>query len=176
MFALGRDHSLRIEDGQATRIRVLSGIVWLTEEGEPDDITLTRGSLYEVARPGVALLVACEPARVALQLPADTDPPRRVALKRGSAAHWRPVRWPFKSPLSVCLAATLRIVRRALSAWRADTRPRQVECMTTSEWYDHDVLRSRRRWHREPPDLERLREMPLETARDILIARYPCVF
>ncbi|HWA11780.1 MAG TPA: DUF2917 domain-containing protein [Burkholderiales bacterium] len=61
---------LSIRDGQATRIRVQEGTLWITEEGEVKDTVLGRGEVYTIRHPGLAVLTALGASRITVEGPA----------------------------------------------------------------------------------------------------------
>ncbi len=62
---LGRDGtwSARVA-GFGVEVQCLSGTVWLTREGDPDDHVLSSGETFVSGRSGRLALMALEPARV----------------------------------------------------------------------------------------------------------------
>jgi len=64
---LERDNVLRIFDGAGVRVTAVSGVLWLTEEGMPDDVVLVAGSDHVIEHPGKTVLLAHRPAWVLLQ-------------------------------------------------------------------------------------------------------------
>jgi hypothetical protein len=61
---------LSIRDGQATRIQVQEGTLWITEEGDVKDTVLGRGEAYTIRRPGLAVLTALGASRITIDGPA----------------------------------------------------------------------------------------------------------
>jgi hypothetical protein len=57
---------LSIEEGQSTRVKVLEGLVWITEENCRDDFFVKAGETLELTRPGKAVLLSDVGARVEL--------------------------------------------------------------------------------------------------------------
>lgn len=47
---------LRLERAAGTQLRVLSGQVWITESGQPDDVFLSVGQAYDVIGAGRVLV------------------------------------------------------------------------------------------------------------------------
>lgn len=54
--ALEASRPLSIADGAGARIHILEGLVWLTEEGIPEDVFLVAGAQYTLQRNGRAVL------------------------------------------------------------------------------------------------------------------------
>lgn len=65
MITLDAEHSLRIEPKGATRIACVSGVLWVTCEGDPRDFFLAHGELLEVDH-GLTIATALEPAMVSV--------------------------------------------------------------------------------------------------------------
>ena len=86
-YRLRRGGVLRILDGRHARIRVISGVVWITEEGGPVDHVLARGESLALEHEGIALAQPCRRARIAVEVPAGIVPPRRIewAPREGEA-------------------------------------------------------------------------------------------
>lgn len=63
-----------LQDRCGARVRVLSGGLWLTEEGQPEDRFVQPGEELRLNAPGRALLEGRGPSRIEL-----IDPPRRFA-------------------------------------------------------------------------------------------------
>jgi hypothetical protein len=53
----------RIEDGAGTLIECLSGVLWITQNGDHRDITLERGQRFWLDRDGLAVVYGLEAAR-----------------------------------------------------------------------------------------------------------------
>ena len=68
-IALDRGNLLRILNGRGTRIRVASGVLWVTEENNPDDHVLLPGDAIDLAEKGTAIALAHRPARVVIEVP-----------------------------------------------------------------------------------------------------------
>ena len=47
---------LRLERAAGTQLRVLSGQVWITESGQPDDVFLSAGQTYDIVGSGRVLV------------------------------------------------------------------------------------------------------------------------
>lgn len=60
---------LAIRDGQATRIRVQEGTLWITEEGEVKDTILGHGDSYTIRHPGLAVLTSLGASRISIEGP-----------------------------------------------------------------------------------------------------------
>ena len=65
----------RIEDGAGTLIECLSGVLWITQNGDHRDITLERGQRFWLDRDGLAIVYGLEQARFRLQQPAGARVP-----------------------------------------------------------------------------------------------------
>jgi len=60
MITLGLQESLRVKPTKGTRIACLSGVIWVTREGDPRDFILAHGDAVEVGS-GVTMVTALEP-------------------------------------------------------------------------------------------------------------------
>jgi len=68
-FTMTRGSVLRIEDEPGTSIRVWSGALWLTQEGDARDYYLSAGECFTVDRRGIALATAMHRARISVTPP-----------------------------------------------------------------------------------------------------------
>lgn len=81
------------------RVRILSGRVWLTEQGNLSDAFLGSGDEVQLAGRGLAVIEALGPARVQLfEVVAGPSPVARAlgALAGRVASAWR--RWAWRVP------------------------------------------------------------------------------
>src|SRR5580658_3762248 len=59
---------LDIRDGQGLAVRCLAGALWITQDGDTDDIVLKAGQCFVLDRPGLALVSApVAPATVVIE-------------------------------------------------------------------------------------------------------------
>ena len=58
---------LSLDDAQGARISARSGTVWVTEEGEPDDVILAAGEAVVVGRGGRTVVQALQPSWIAIR-------------------------------------------------------------------------------------------------------------
>jgi hypothetical protein len=79
---LAQGNILRIDDGKGILVAVTEGEVWLTEEGEARDIVLKPGESFCLARRGVSLVYALQPARLTLSAPRSRELPEPQAVFR----------------------------------------------------------------------------------------------
>lgn len=49
---------LDVRDGQGLAVRCLAGALWITQDGDTDDIVLKAGQCFVLDRPGLALVSA----------------------------------------------------------------------------------------------------------------------
>jgi hypothetical protein len=63
---LERGRLVRIEDGRGMLVRVTSGSVWVTEEGDSRDRIVTAGKRFRIGSGGVTLISAISPGTIAL--------------------------------------------------------------------------------------------------------------
>jgi hypothetical protein len=66
---LARGKLVRIEDGRGMLVRVASGGVWITEEGDQRDRFVSAGGQFRVATSGVTLISALQRSTIALSSP-----------------------------------------------------------------------------------------------------------
>jgi hypothetical protein len=78
--ALDRGNLLRIRNGRGTRVRVASGVLWVTEENSPEDHKLLPGDAIDLAQTGTATVFAHRTARVVVEVPAGVTAPRAVEM------------------------------------------------------------------------------------------------
>ena len=81
---LVRGNLVRIEDGRGMLVRVISGSVWITEEGDQRDRFVTAGSHFRVASSGVTLISAISSGSIALSSPYEHGFARRIDLVRAT--------------------------------------------------------------------------------------------
>ncbi len=58
-IGLARGSLLRVENARDMRVQVEQGTLWITQEGDTNDVVLERGESFRLDRDGVALLDAC---------------------------------------------------------------------------------------------------------------------
>ena len=63
---LERGRLVRIEDARGMLVRVASGSVWVTEEGDSRDRIVTAGKRFRIGSGGVTLISAISPSTIAL--------------------------------------------------------------------------------------------------------------
>jgi hypothetical protein len=63
---LVRGNLVRIEDGRGMMVRVTSGGVWITEEGDPRDHFVGPGGRFRVTSSGLTLVSAISRSTIAL--------------------------------------------------------------------------------------------------------------
>ncbi|MBW8906231.1 MAG: DUF2917 domain-containing protein [Betaproteobacteria bacterium] len=68
-FPMARGSVLRIEDEPGTSIRVWSGALWVTQEGDARDYYLTAGQSLTVERRGTTIATAMHSARISVTAP-----------------------------------------------------------------------------------------------------------
>jgi hypothetical protein len=64
---LEADDVLPLRDVKGGRITCVSGALWITEDGNPNDIVLEPGASHEVTRKGTLLLQAVRPSQFAVE-------------------------------------------------------------------------------------------------------------
>ena len=101
---LATGETLSILDGVATRIRIDSGEVWITEEGSFIDHILRAGQRYTFDRPGLAIVAARAASRVTLYAPRMGARARRIATARRvlyQRSTWRTILAMLWSPFTL---------------------------------------------------------------------------
>jgi hypothetical protein len=68
------DEVIRFENAAGTRLRVLNGSVWITQEGDLNDYYLPASGTLTFERPGLALVHAQEPAELIVWRPVPRIP------------------------------------------------------------------------------------------------------
>ena len=63
---LERGKLVRIEDGRGMLVRVISGSVWITEEGDSRDRIVAAGKRFRIGSSGVTLISAIGRSTIAL--------------------------------------------------------------------------------------------------------------
>ena len=91
---------IRFEDAAGTRLRVVRGSVWITQNGDRKDHYLPATRTFTLDRPGLALVQAVQPAELVV---------------------WKIVP---QVPLAARVARGLARVSRALARWIANPRLR----------------------------------------------------
>jgi hypothetical protein len=95
MIALENETSVRVKAGTAVEIACVSGVLWVTQEGDVRDMFLAPGESLRLAGRGLTIVTALEPSLV--RLIEDAKP------SVGSGAWSRVYRW-----VRVATAASLR--------------------------------------------------------------------
>jgi uncharacterized protein (DUF3084 family) len=82
---LVRGNLVRIEDGRGMMVRVLSGEVWITEEGDPRDRFASAGRYVRIVSSGVTLVSALSRGSISLSSRAS----RRARLRARLMRAWK---------------------------------------------------------------------------------------
>ena len=104
---------LPLSSTRGGRVRVLSGRVWLTEEGDPLDAVLTSGEEATLGGHGLAVLEALTPVRIQLLRPKSLWTIARSAVRRVARRISQRGLWPSQRPSWV--AAKERNLAQALA-------------------------------------------------------------
>jgi hypothetical protein len=122
-ITLDRGNVLRIHDGQGARLKVTSGVLWITEEECTVDTVLVPGESYRLVHGGLALALAHRPARVMLEVPAGVAAPGLVDI---ALADGEPVRRVVLGRKPLSLIAVAKAIHDAIRRWaREALSPRQ---------------------------------------------------
>jgi hypothetical protein len=107
---------LRIDEGREMLVYVWKGLVWVTQEGEPQDRVLKRGDWLRIERGGRTVVSALLPSSVALTSPNEEHYAEAISVS--ATRYEQPVALYRGRPRS--LAALLN---RAARAWASLTMP-----------------------------------------------------
>ena len=104
-IALDRGNLLRILNGRGTRIRVASGVLWVTEENNPEDHVLLPGAAIDLAKKGTAIALAHRTARIVIEVPDGVAPPRRVEMALADGERGQRIALAVPTPISLATIA-----------------------------------------------------------------------
>lgn len=105
------------------RVRVICGRVWLTEEGDLNDVLLTNGEEVALGGRGLAVIEALTPARIQLLEAASlSDVVQKLARR---AARWLSAAWHPRPPAAACS----RDLELAQALAQFDGRLSLVQCV-----------------------------------------------
>jgi Protein of unknown function (DUF2917) len=79
-LALCAGDLLRIVDGQGTRVRAKSGVLWITEERVSNDVVLQAGESHRIASRGTTIVEAHRAARIVIEMPVGVPRPAAIEL------------------------------------------------------------------------------------------------
>jgi hypothetical protein len=82
--AMPRGSLLRIVDGRGILVRVLNGVVWITQDGSSADHVLQPGEKFRLDRDGLAIVQAFRRSALTLMAPE----PERFACRIFPLANW----------------------------------------------------------------------------------------
>jgi hypothetical protein len=91
-LSLARDGLIAVRDGKGTRVRCISGNVWITEDHSSRDTIVGPGESFTIRRAGLTLIMALQPATLQLCEPRGSLGERvsgwlaRLSLRRTVAA------------------------------------------------------------------------------------------
>jgi hypothetical protein len=68
-FNLPRDGLISLRDGKGTRVVCLTGALWVTQEGQVEDVILEPGQCLKIAEGGLALVMALRPSSLQVRAP-----------------------------------------------------------------------------------------------------------
>lgn len=104
--ALDRGNVLRIRRGRGTRVRVASGVLWVTEENSPEGHVLLPGDAIDLAQTGTAIVLAHRVSRVVIEVPAGIAPPRAVEMAMADGEPGMRIALADPTPMSLSTMAT----------------------------------------------------------------------
>jgi Protein of unknown function (DUF2917) len=91
-----------LRHSQGRCIAVFDGMVWITQEGDPDDVFLRAGESFALAQPGLSIVQALEDSHVFVF---EADTPDRLHGKPPSGLQ---LQWAPQPVQSACNAAGLK--------------------------------------------------------------------
>ena len=71
-FEMRAGQTLELRDGKGTHLEILSGEVWITQQGDRRDPIIAAGAEFDIERNGLTLLHAFRPSLVYVHEPART--------------------------------------------------------------------------------------------------------
>jgi hypothetical protein len=83
--------AIRLEDAAGTRLRILRGSVWITQEGDRKDYYVPAAETITLDRPGLALVHALEPVELLVwqpKIPLAARVARELARASRAVARW----------------------------------------------------------------------------------------
>src|SRR5262245_7438526 len=83
-FALDAHRMMALTHAEGAEVKVLTGQVWLTMDGDLRDIFLAPGDAHRIGRDGLTIINAVEPSLVHV----DAPQPRPAWWKRWLTAAW----------------------------------------------------------------------------------------
>src|SRR5262245_15021651 len=83
-FALDARRMMALTDAEGAEVKVLTGQVWLTTDGDRRDIFLAPGEAHSIERPGLTVINAVEASVVHVEPPQ----PRPAWWRRWLTAVW----------------------------------------------------------------------------------------
>jgi hypothetical protein len=102
-YVMARGRILRIQDGSGSVLRVQSGALWLTQEGDSRDYYLADGGAFQLTGKGLVIAQATRPSSVSLT----AVNPVMAAKGRGFGARvarfWSSLYAPYARPTTVSL-------------------------------------------------------------------------
>jgi Protein of unknown function (DUF2917) len=99
-LSLLRGQVVGLRAANGTRLRVLRGALWVTQEGDRRDVVLRASQDFELERGGATVLHALKPTRLQLEIP------RRAALP--AVPRWKALgRWVLRRYLEFSMHRAL---------------------------------------------------------------------
>jgi hypothetical protein len=69
LLALMRGATLTLDDSRGALVRVLTGELWITQDGDPNDHFAATGAPFRISRGGATVLQALDEARFVVEAP-----------------------------------------------------------------------------------------------------------
>jgi len=81
-FEMQAGQTLELRNGKGVRLEVLSGELWVTQQGDRRDPVIETGGEFAIDRDGLTLLHAFQPTLVTVQEPAGSRAPATTSWKK----------------------------------------------------------------------------------------------
>lgn len=102
-YFIARGRILRIQDGVGRVLRVQSGALWLTQEGDSRDYYLADGSAFQLTGGGLVIAQATRPSSVSLSAVHPVMAAKGPSLGARLARFWSSLYAPYARPTTVSL-------------------------------------------------------------------------
>lgn len=102
-YFMARGRMLRIRDGVGSVLRVQSGALWLTQEGDSRDHYIAEGSAFRLSSKGLALAQATRPSSVSLSTVHSVQAAKGRSFGARLSRFWSSLYAPHARPTTVSL-------------------------------------------------------------------------
>jgi hypothetical protein len=69
LLDLTRGHTLTLDDSRGALVRVLTGALWITQDGDPNDHFAAAGEPFRISRGGATVVQALDESRFVVEAP-----------------------------------------------------------------------------------------------------------